>query len=104
MTIRFAGARAQNSSPLRAWRCRSVKLCAANDNDALRLDETPVAAALRHFARHGLAAAELAAARARVAFQSGDIMSAADWLLICRQLDRRLADRVAATLPLCAHA
>lgn len=94
MTIRFAGAHAGGRSPLRAWRCLSVPLCAANDNIADRTDQTVLVAALHHFVRHGLAAAERAAAFAIEARDAGDDGQCRHWLAVCRQLDRRMADRV----------
>lgn len=96
MTIRFAGARAQATSVIAAWRCISAPLCAVNDNTWEPLAETLVGAALRHFARHGLAAAEHAAANAATALCAGDRDSGLTWLAVCRQLDRRMADALAA--------
>ncbi|MET1754927.1 hypothetical protein ABVV53_05550 [Novosphingobium sp. RD2P27] len=98
MTIRFAAANAGTNPAVRAWRCRSVELCAANDNAQERLDQSLLAAALRHFARHGLAAAENAGARAAWARREGDDNSYVHWLALCRQLDRRMADALAARL------
>lgn len=96
MTIRFAGACAEGTSAIAAWRCRSVALCAANDNAREPLEDSIVGAALRHFARHGLAAAEHAAARAASALRAGDRHNGLSWLAVCRQFDRRLADSLAA--------
>jgi hypothetical protein len=96
MTIRFAGASAESTSAIAAWRCRSVALCAANDNIREPLVQTVVGAALRHFARHGLAAAEHAAAQATDALRAGDRDRGMTWLAVCRQFDRRMADAVAA--------
>jgi hypothetical protein len=98
MTIRFAGARAGTRSPIQAWRCRSVTLRPANDNAIAHVDHTVLVAALRHFARHGLAAAEQAATRAHAALREGDRAGCRYWLAVCRQLDRRMADRLATTL------
>jgi hypothetical protein len=98
MTIRFAGAHAEGTSALAAWRCRSVALCAANDNAQQGLDQTEIGAALRHFARHGLGAAEHAAAHAANALRSGDRDTGLTWLAVCRQFDRRMADKLAAQL------
>jgi threonine dehydratase len=73
-------------------------MCAVNDNDVARLDNKTLIAALRHFARHGLAAAEHAGARALSALRERDRDSCQHWLAVCRQLDRRLADRISSKL------
>ncbi|MBB3940890.1 hypothetical protein GGR39_002553 [Novosphingobium fluoreni] len=91
MTIRFAAARARGKSPLHTWRCRSVPLCAANDNTRATLDDGMLIASLRHFASHGLASAETAGAYARTAIAAGDEAAFDHWLAICAQFDRRMA-------------
>jgi len=48
---------------------------------------------LRHFARHGLAAAEQALIEAEAAATRGDETGATCWRDICAVLDRRLLDR-----------
>jgi len=98
MAIRFAGARVDGTSPLHAWRCHSAPMCAANDNTADRLSDATLIAALRHFARHGMAAAAHAGERAVSAREQRDRDACRHWLAVCRQLDRRLADRVSARL------
>lgn len=98
MTIRFAGARVDGKSPIRAWRCRSASLCAANDNVGTPLESATLVAALRHFARHGLAAAEHAGASAISARHQSDRDACLHWLAVCRQLDQRLAERLSAKL------
>lgn len=98
MTIRFAGAHPEAASAISQWRCRSVALCAANDNARETLDQGILGAALRHFARHGLAAAEQAAAQASTALQTGDRDGGLTWLAVCRQFDRRMADSMASRL------
>jgi hypothetical protein len=95
MTIRFAGARAEATSVIGAWRCRSAPLCAVNDNTWEPLGDTVVGAALRHFARHGLSAAEHAATHAASALCAGDRDGGLTWLAVCRQFDRRMADALA---------
>jgi hypothetical protein len=92
MTIRFAGAKANRRSALAPWRCRSAPLCAANDNARAPLLHPPLVTALRHFARHGLASAELAAQRAAIAMGQGDRNASLDWLAVCRHFDRRMAE------------
>lgn len=98
MTIRFASARAGGISALRAWRCHSAPMCAANDNAVDRFDNAGLIAALRHFARHGLAAAEHASTQALHAHRQSDREACRHWLEVCRQLDRRLAERLCSTL------
>ncbi|VWX51387.1 hypothetical protein [Novosphingobium sp. 9U] len=98
MTIRFAGARTRGNCQIRAWRCRSAPLCAANDNTRTFTDSAALVSALRHFADHGLAAAEQAGAYAAAARDHGDPAASQHWLSVCRQFDRRLAERVAARL------
>jgi hypothetical protein len=73
-------------------------MCAANDNATDRIDNAALVAALRHFARHGLAAAEHASARALMAHRQDDRDACRHWLEVCRQLDRRLAERLSSTL------
>jgi len=98
MTIRFAGARVDGKSPIGAWRCHSAPMCAGNDNSGSHLENETLVAALRHFARHGLAAAEQAGARALSANDERDRDACLHWLAVCRQLDHRLADRLTAKL------
>ncbi len=67
----------------------------ANDNSPLtagaEIDDALLRAALRHFAMHGLAAAQRARRQAEKAFFAGDRDAYQWWLGICRTLDRRLA-------------
>jgi hypothetical protein len=72
----------------------SASRVAANDNEAELSQSCLLHAALRHFAEHGLGAAELAQQRAEQAFFAGDSKEYRHWLDICRALDRRLADTV----------
>jgi hypothetical protein len=96
MTIRFAAAHFQHNRVLtqvlggRAW------LRAANDNALGAPGDKLLKAALRHFAEHGLGAAEQARALAEAAFFAGDREQYRWWLAICRTLDRRMAEAVAA--------
>lgn len=94
MTIRFSG-------PLRAMALRfepSMKRppIPANDNSAASGGDTLLHAALRHFAEHGLAAAQRARSQAEVAFFADDREGYQWWLGICRALDRTLARQLAA--------
>lgn len=61
-------------------------------NDALYHD------ALHHFAVHGLSAAEVARGHAQTADAMGDRKSCNRWIAICRQFDRRMANRFLRTL------
>jgi hypothetical protein len=73
-------------------------MCAANDNTISRIDDATLIAALRHFARHGLAAAEHASDQAIYAHRQSDRDACRHWLDVCRQLDRRLAERLSLTV------
>jgi len=102
MTIRFAAAR-----PALLWgvtidtRATQVRR-PANDiggdgphGDAFGHDPL-LRDALKHFAAHGLGAADSARAAAERAFFAGDRQAYRHWLAICRMLDRRMAGAVAA--------
>lgn len=58
-------------------------------------DQRLLAAALRHFARHGISAAARARANAEAARAVEDDVACEWWISICRQLDRRMADAFA---------
>jgi hypothetical protein len=94
MTIRFAAARRGDSRVYRVLG-HVAPGPAANDNSDAGNDRL-LRAALRHFATHGLGAAEAARANAERAFFAGDRAEYRWWLDICRMLDRRMADAVAA--------
>ena len=64
---------------------------AANDNADVARQDQVVRDALRHFAAHGLKAAEDAGLRARAAHQRGDAQDLRHWLQICAALDPRRA-------------
>ncbi|KLE32596.1 hypothetical protein AAW01_00535 [Aurantiacibacter gangjinensis] len=66
----------------------------ANDNRGKAVDNTHLRAALRHFAQHGLAAADHARRQAVAAADAGDRPTFEWWLEICRALDRRMASRI----------
>ncbi len=103
MTIHFAAARSRSASPLARALSLPRHIAAANDNGQSFADNTILRAALRHFAEHGLAAAERARDNAENAFFAGDSDAYRHWLAICRALDRRMAAAVAARRPLLAH-
>lgn len=71
---------------------RRVRLRAANENRAevTAADET-LAAALRLFAAHGMAAAARACQKAEAAEDRGDAGGVEWWMAVCRTLDRRMA-------------
>jgi hypothetical protein len=91
MTIRFAAAQSGNASIVARILGGSMPLRAANDNTWNLSGDRVVQAALRHFARHGLAAAQVAMDRAEDAFFAGDRDGFRMWSAICRVLDRRMA-------------
>lgn len=111
MSVRFASA----NHPARrlGWRAAGRGLIApalaraANDNGQTgagsaarapgRFDPL-LTAALRHFAVHGLAAAEAAADLAAEAAFQGDADARDHWLAVTRMFDRRLAGRSAREL------
>ena len=96
MSIRFAAARHGDSCVNRVLGMPR-RYSAANDNGGGRqCDDRMLRAALRHFAAHGLGAAEAARREAETAFFAGDRKTYDWWLGICRMLDRRMADAVAA--------
>jgi hypothetical protein len=96
MTIRFAAARkVANSAVDRTLRV-TLPARPANDDHVGPDRDKILKAALRHFAAHGLAAAERARENAERAFFTGDRSAYRWWLSICRTLDRRMADAVSA--------
>ena len=97
MTLHFAAARSAVRSPVaRALARRSISR-AANDNvtaaDHQGHDQM-LHAALRHFAEHGLGAAQEARKLAETAFFAGDRRTYDWWIGICRTLDRRMAEEL----------
>lgn len=106
MSVRFASA----NHPIRrlGWRAAGRGLVApalaraANDNRAAGASapqfDPLLGDALRHFAVHGLAAAEAAVEAAADASARGDAEGQDHWLAITRMFDRRLAARAGAEL------
>ncbi len=95
MSIRFAAANRIPGPRMRPLQVRALaRRQAANDNTLHQIRSAALHAALSHFARHGPAAARIAADLAQVARDTGDMDGHAWWLDICRTLDRRLADRI----------
>jgi hypothetical protein len=95
MSIRFAAARHGDCCVSRVLD-RPPLRDAANDNGSAPRNDRMLRAALRHFAAHGLGAAEAARGNAETAFFAGDRQAYRWWLDICRMLDRRMAEAVAA--------
>ena len=99
MSIRFAFARKNSTSPVVRALTRGPLAEPVNDNQADLLPGAEHAmtlnAALRHFARHGLGAAAEARNQAEAAFFAGDREGYRWWLGICRTLDRRIARQLA---------
>lgn len=99
MSIRFAAA--HNSIAALAGAGNHARLMgpAANDNGAPAQDVL-LRDALKHFARHGLRAAQVARDNALAALNLDDDISCTHWLGICRTLDRRMAMALAARIAL----
>ena len=110
MSIRFAAARSAGSSVIAGALFAATPRGAANDNHTHN-DNTGsgigighshglgsdrlLMAALRHFAEHGLSAAERARHNAEEAFFAGRSEEYRWWLAICAALDRRMAGAAA---------
>lgn len=102
MPIHFAAARSAARSPVARALARRAVRRAANDNpgadDAAEecgSEARMLGAALRHFADHGLRAAEAAAQEAERAWRAGERDASRWWLEVCRKLDRPLARELA---------
>jgi hypothetical protein len=91
MTIRFAAPPNRRSPRMSPRLIREARCLPANDNDTDPASDALLHAALRHFAEHGLAAAQRARKQAEAAFFAGDRQAYRWWLEICRALDRRMA-------------
>lgn len=91
MTIRPAAVRPAAVPFFSPVQLRRVVQRAANDNAARAGHDPVLRDALKHFAQHGLAAAEIARQHAEQAFFSNDRQAYIHWLSICRALDRRMA-------------
>lgn len=98
MPVHFAAARSAAHSPIARALARKALARAANDNGAgaqteARFDRM-TCAALKHFATHGLGAAQAARRHAERAHFAGDRDGYRWWLGVCRTLDRRLAEQL----------
>jgi hypothetical protein len=96
MSIHFAAARTRQSTAIARALAMPRYREAANDNAHGFTRDSLLRASLKHFAEHGLAAAERARENAERAFFSGDRETYQHWLEICRALDRRMAAAITA--------
>lgn len=94
MTIHFAAAQTPFARLIAKPGTARIAGKAANDNGFIG-HSGELRAALRHFAEHGLGAAQVAQQNAERAFFAGDRAAYLHWLGICRTLDRRLAGALA---------
>lgn len=94
MSIRFASAGSFGCSSLAGVLVASRTPEAANDTEPGYGRDEMLRLALRHFAEHGLAAADRAREQAEAAFFAGDRDHYDHWMAICRTLDRRMAANV----------
>ena len=100
MPVHFAAACSNQFSAIGRLRAMRMPLNAANDNSAGIGGSGPggerlLKAALRHFAEHGLSAAERARDNAEAAFFAGNREEYRWWMAICTSLDRRMSAAVA---------
>ncbi len=93
MSIRFAAPNSPISARMSRERVRAIHQLPANDAAEI-VGETHLNAALRHFAKHGLAAAQHAREQAIAAAKAGDRQTFEWWLEICRALDRPMARKL----------
>ncbi|UYH56137.1 hypothetical protein N6L26_06175 [Qipengyuania sp. SS22] len=105
MPLHFAAARSAAHSPIARALAKKALARAANDNgDAAHMQaeassfDHMMRAALRHFAEHGMGAAEGARQQAEQAHFTGDTEAYEWWLGVCRTLDRRLAESLESTI------
>ncbi|MDE1468022.1 hypothetical protein [Aurantiacibacter sp. D1-12] len=93
MSIKFAAPSAKLRPRMSADRVRAIRPVHDNDNGDL-VGETHMHAALRHFAKYGLNAAQHAREQAIAAARNGDRRTFEWWLEICRALDRPMARKL----------
>lgn len=98
MSLRFAPSRQGQDALIARILTTPAPRRGANDNGRaigdLLGDPDLMRATLLHFARHGLAAADVARAEAEAALAKGDEDGWRHWLAVIRQLDKRLARRL----------
>jgi hypothetical protein len=92
MSLRFAAAGSGECSVVARVLTTPPLRAAANDGEQALSRQQLLREALRHFAKHGLGAAERARRNAEVAFFAGDRAAYLHWMAIGRALDSRLAD------------
>ena len=102
MSIRFAAPPSVSPARMCAARMCELSLLAVNDNESGTGGN--VHAALKHFAKHGLEAAQAAGRQAEQAAREGDDEAYRWWFGMCRTLDRRLASEVRLRRELAADA
>ncbi len=90
MSIRFAAPTNSCNVRMAPELVRNIRSFPANDDGDIP-GAAHVNAALRHFAKHGISAAQHAREQAITAGRAGDRQSFEWWLEICRALDRRMA-------------
>ena len=100
MPVHFAAACSNQFSRIGRMRPVRMSLQAANDIGPVVGAGRPggerlLKAALRHFAEHGLSAAERARDNAEAAFFAGNREDYRWWMAICTTLDRRMSAAVA---------
>lgn len=98
MTIRFAPARHRNAlTRTMAWGAKGLpRQHAANDDGVFDDNQALLTETLRHFAAHGISAAERARSMAVTAARTGDAAAYTRWLAVCQMLDKRMAKALAA--------
>ena len=97
MSIRFAAAGSGECTFVSRVLTRPRLRPAANDTEHGMSRDEVLRSALRHFAAHGLSAADRAREHAEVAFFAGKRDEYRHWLAICRTLDNRLANAFTAS-------
>jgi hypothetical protein len=95
MPVHFAAALLSHVPAIGWLRASRFPLNAANDNGSGVGGERLLRAALRHFSKYGLGAAERARENAEAAFFLGDREQYRWWMAICTTLDRRMSAAVA---------
>ena len=104
MPLRFAPSRIRTKTSISRFFGTDRARRPANDNARpigdMMHDPQILRATLLHFARHGLASAEVARSQAEASILRGDETTCRHWLAVCRQLDRRMAKRLEQQLPL----
>ena len=78
MTIRFAAPPSRNRCRMQRGAAQALYLRPANDNRGKQVSNVHLSAALRHFAQHGLAAADHARQQALAASEAGAGLAGAE--------------------------